>query len=72
MSGKGIFVTGTDTNIGKTVATLTLGTLLQDQGLDVGVMKPIQCGGDDAKFLKSKLKLRDDINDINPFVIAIS
>ena len=42
---QGIFITGTDTGVGKTVATLVLATLLQDQGYNVGVMKPVQCGG---------------------------
>ncbi|MCK5179631.1 MAG: AAA family ATPase, partial [Candidatus Omnitrophica bacterium] len=45
MKGKGIFITGTDTGVGKTVATFALGALLQEKGVDVGVMKPVQCAG---------------------------
>ncbi len=67
MNGKGIFITGTDTGVGKTVATLILGTLLQDQGINVGVMKPVQCAGDDAQILKKSLCLPDPIKTINPY-----
>jgi len=67
MKRKGIFVTGTDTNVGKTVATLTLGTLLREHGIDVGVMKPVQCAGDDARFLKRSLNLSDPLAQINPY-----
>lgn len=63
---KGIFITGTDTGVGKTVVTHVLGTLLQGQGYNVGVMKPVQCGGDDAVFLKKSLQLSDPLVEINP------
>ncbi len=65
---RGIFITGTDTGVGKTVATLVLATLLKDQGHDVGVMKPVQCGGNDAQFLKKSLNLTDSLGEINPFL----
>ena len=64
---KSIFITGTDTGVGKTIAILVLGTLLQKEGYDVGVMKPVQCGGNDADFLRKSLRLRDDPAEINPF-----
>jgi len=64
---KGIFITGTDTGVGKTVVTFVLGTLLQEKGFDVGVMKPVQCGGHDSEFLKKSLNIKDNLNDINPF-----
>lgn len=67
MSEKGIFITGTDTDVGKTISTLALGLVLQKRGINVGVMKPVQCGGHDAQFLKEKLKLKDDLRDINPY-----
>jgi dethiobiotin synthetase len=41
---KGIFITGTDTGVGKTVVAATLASYLRSNGLDVGVMKPIQTG----------------------------
>jgi adenosylmethionine-8-amino-7-oxononanoate aminotransferase len=64
---KGIFITGTDTGVGKTVAVAVLGTLLKECGLDVGVMKPIQCGGTDAAFLKKVLGVGDSLREINPY-----
>src|SRR3989338_3068662 len=63
-----LFVTGTDTGVGKTVAVLVLKTLLEKKGFSVGVMKPVQCGGHDANFLKEKLRLSDDVGDINPYL----
>ena len=68
MSGKSIFITGTDTNIGKTIATLVLGVLAQEKGIDIGVMKPIQCAGNDARFLKRSLGIKDPIEKINPYL----
>lgn len=42
--GAGLFITGTDTGVGKTVVTAGLALLLRKRGLDVGVMKPIETG----------------------------
>lgn len=41
---KGIFITGTDTGVGKTVVTSALAYSLIQSGVDVGVMKPTQTG----------------------------
>lgn len=60
------FITGTDTAVGKTVVTAALGLLLKEQGYDVGVMKPVQCAGDDAVFLKKTLNVDDPLELINP------
>lgn len=65
--GRAIFVTGTDTGVGKTTIVKVLATLLKDRGLNVGVMKPVQCGGEDAKSLKEFLQLTDPLEDINPY-----
>ena len=65
--GKVIFITATDTAAGKTVTAFCLGVLLRGQGLDVGVMKPVQCAGGDARFLKKALGLADELKAINPF-----
>jgi adenosylmethionine---8-amino-7-oxononanoate aminotransferase len=67
MKKGGIFITATDTDAGKTVASLVLGVLLQDKGLDIGVMKPVQCAGQDAFFLKEQLGIQDSLSDINPY-----
>ena len=41
---KGIFITGTDTGVGKTVVAAVLARLLRMRGLSVGVMKPVTSG----------------------------
>lgn len=41
---RGLFVTGTDTRVGKTLVTAALGLALQRVGLDIGVMKPVETG----------------------------
>lgn len=64
---KVIFITATDTAVGKTITTYVLGVLLKARGSNVGVMKPVQCAGEDAQFLKKSLNLTDELKTINPF-----
>ncbi|MCA9401841.1 MAG: dethiobiotin synthase, partial [Candidatus Omnitrophica bacterium] len=66
MSAKNIFITGTDTGVGKTAATFAIASLLMAKGKRVGVFKPVQCGGNDAEQLKEHLGLDDILSDINP------
>ena len=40
----GVFITGTDTQVGKTSVTAALGLALQAQGVQTGVMKPVETG----------------------------
>ena len=40
----GIFVSGTDTGVGKTVVTCALARGLRLAGVDIGVMKPAETG----------------------------
>jgi len=42
--GKGIFITGTDTAVGKTLIACGLAALLKRRGYKVGVMKPAETG----------------------------
>ena len=58
-SGRLIFVTGTDTGVGKTVVTAALARHYSQLGVSVGVMKPVESGvidplqlGEDAALLK--------------------
>lgn len=44
MAAKGIFITGTDTGVGKTIASAAIAMLLRRKGLSVGVMKPVTSG----------------------------
>lgn len=41
---RGIFVTGTDTGVGKTIVSAALARLLRNRGVNVGVMKPVTSG----------------------------
>jgi dethiobiotin synthetase len=43
--GGGLFITGTDTGVGKTVIAAGLAAYLKSRGVKVAVMKPIQTGG---------------------------
>jgi len=63
----GIFITGTDTEVGKTVITAGLVKHFRSQGINTGYMKPISCGPDnDAVYLKKLLGLKDPLKLINP------
>ena len=41
----GIFVTGTDTGVGKTLVACALAAWLRERGYDIAVMKPVATGG---------------------------
>lgn len=43
----GVFITGTDTGVGKTIVTAAVATALNAQGINTGVMKPIATGDSD-------------------------
>lgn len=49
----GLFITGTDTGVGKTLVTAALALHLKKRGLSVGVMKPIETGVAPAKTTQS-------------------
>lgn len=75
---QGYFITGTDTEVGKTVATAVLGLLFQKQKKKISVMKPIASGGlgkdgkcisEDALFLKKILNLTEPLEMINPICL---
>ena len=44
MTGRGYFVTATDTGVGKTFVTAGLAAALRARGRDVAVFKPVQSG----------------------------
>ena len=59
--GSGIFITGTDTGVGKTVVACGLAALLRDMGYRVGVMKPAETGcaeKDGQRFPQDAIRLR--------------
>jgi len=43
-SRSGLFITGTDTDVGKTVVTAILAAILKRRGYDSGLFKPVQTG----------------------------
>ena len=51
---KSLFITGTDTDIGKTYITAGLAVTLRKSGMDVGVMKPFAAGSAQKKGYKSE------------------
>jgi dethiobiotin synthetase len=72
----GLFVTGTDTGVGKTVVTAATALALQARGVDVCVRKPVQSGArsddpqGDAMLLKTWIGLPDAPEEIAPFSFA--
>lgn len=71
----GVFITGSDTDVGKTVVAGALAAAMKEQGLDVGVMKPIATGAkevggklvsEDVEFLKNITGITDEDDIINP------
>lgn len=73
MKYKGYFITGTDTEIGKTFVTARLARYFNKHNQDIGVFKPLMSGTrrenpcSDAYILKSGAKLLDGLEEINPF-----
>lgn len=51
---KSLFITGTDTDVGKTYVTAGLAVVLRKSGIDVGVMKPFAAGKEQKKGFKSE------------------
>ena len=67
LKSKGYFITGTDTNVGKTIVTACLLTINHKRGIDTGVMKPVETGVDqdcsseansDANFFLKFLEIK--------------
>jgi dethiobiotin synthetase len=74
MISNGLFVTGTDTGVGKTLITCAIARLLYSSGVNVGVMKPIETGwqrdASDAVCLKRAARVLDPISQIVPYHFA--
>lgn len=69
---RSIFVTATDTGVGKTLVTATLAKMLETRGYSVGVMKPIETGvvtesRSDAARLTRASKISDSLDLIRPY-----
>ncbi len=77
MTMKGVFITGTDTETGKTRVTLGLMSAIQSSGLTVCGMKPLASGAskiknvllnEDALSIQQQASIHIDYQDINPYV----
>lgn len=77
----GLFITATDTDIGKTVITGVIAAALKVRGQQVGVMKPLASGGiltaegklvaEDATFLMQAIGLGESEREaVNPLCLA--
>ncbi len=75
---KGYFITGTDTDVGKTWVSLGIIEALKQQGKKVGVMKPISAGceqtenglrNEDAVLLQQHSNIELDYDLINPYAV---
>ena len=74
-----LFVTGTDTDVGKTCITAGIVSYLSKMNVDVGVMKPFASGykatansvSDDVKILMKHSRVNDPIDLVNPYFFEI-
>ncbi len=74
---RGVFITGTDTEVGKTVVAGGLARTFRNMGINVGVMKPVETDGEykkgklvgsDTENLIRMSKISDNYNHINPYI----
>ena len=72
----GLFVTGTDTGVGKTYVSAGIATALKLRGVNVGVMKPAETGcriragrlmPKDALVLMKSACVKDQLSLVNPY-----
>ena len=76
---KPLFVTATDTDVGKTYVCAGLAYALKKSGIDVGIMKPFACGvkqkigfsSNDLTILTNAAMVDDAEDIINPFFFPI-
>jgi len=73
---RGVFVTGTDTGVGKTLVSTHLLRLLRGRGIDVGAMKPVETGVGaagplDAIALREAAGRVDPLEDVCPVQLAL-
>ncbi len=77
---KGVFITGTDTGVGKTRVTLGIMSAIQSTGLSVCGMKPLASGAseingvllnEDARSIQRQASKHIDYQHINPYVYQL-
>jgi dethiobiotin synthetase len=77
-SARGVFITATDTGVGKTLVASALVTCLSQRGIDVGVMKPIETGvslsrmaQSDGARLRRAAGSHDPMPEVCPYVFRL-
>jgi len=76
MTARGVFVTGTDTGVGKTRVAVALVHALRARGLRVAAMKPVSAGSaagelnEDVVALLQAANVAADVRDVNPYAFA--
>ena len=73
------FITGTDTDVGKTYVTAGIAAALKKQGKDVGIMKPFAAGtpqntgykSEDVQILSKAAQVNDPEKLVNPYFFLI-
>jgi len=79
MTVSGLFITGTDTGVGKTLVACALARALRNRGIDVGVMKPVASGAverdgrlvsEDALMLREAARVEDPPDLVNPVLLG--
>lgn len=76
MKARGVFVTGTDTGVGKTRVAVALIHALRARGLRVAAMKPVSAGSNPGELNEDVVALVEaanvvaDLRDINPYAFA--
>ncbi len=77
--GKGLFITGTDTGVGKTLVACGLASALRELGYKIGVMKPAETGcqniegelfPQDAFYLKEASGSEEPLHRICPYRLS--
>lgn len=72
----GIFISGTDTGVGKTIVAAGLVLALKQRGMNVGYMKPVESGcpvldgevvPQDVRFVREVAGIRDDLDLMCPY-----
>ena len=76
---RGFFITGTDTNVGKTHVSGELMSVIANEGICVAGMKPVASGGvwasgqwrnEDALMLEARASIRLPYDWVNPYVFT--
>jgi len=63
-----LFITGTDTGVGKTILTALLTQFLRERGDNAAALKPVCSGGrDDARVLRAAMNGALTLDEINPW-----